>query len=124
MKNVLIAGIDPDLVDYTAPGLPPGLNAEKVHAALKADAANLTERGYGIEICYTDLGETAAETIAARLKAKPFDCVMIGAGIRTPLENLTMFERVINAVHDSAPRTKICFNADPSDIAGAIQRWV
>jgi hypothetical protein len=124
MKNVLIAGIDPELVDYTAPGLPPGLNPEKVHAAIRADQAHLTELGYAVDVCYTDLGQTAAETIAQQLTAKRFDCVMIGAGIRTPLSNLVLFEKVINAVHASAPNTKICFNADPADIAGAIQRWV
>jgi hypothetical protein len=123
-KSVLIAGIDPELVDYSAPGLPPGLNAAKVHAGLKAHAAQLVSLGYSTDICYTDTGETAAETIAAALKAKSFDCVMIGAGIRTPLSNLVLFEKVINAVHAAAPRTKICFNATPMDIAEAVQRWV
>jgi hypothetical protein len=123
-KNVLIAGIDPALVDYTAPGLPPGLSAEKVFAALKADEAHLSGLGYTVDICYTDLGETAAEVIAERLKAKRFDCVMIGGGIRLPPPNLVLFEKVINAVHQAAPQAKICFNATPADSAAAVQRWI
>ena len=33
------------------------------------------------------------------------------------------FERLVNAVHESAPRAKICFNTNPGDTAEAIQRW-
>jgi hypothetical protein len=123
-KNVLIAGLDPELVDYSAPGLPPGLNAEKVHASIKEHVAQLLSLGYSADVCYTDTGATAADTIATALTTKPFDCVMIGAGIRMPLEHLVLFEKVINAVHVAAPNTKICFNATPMDIATAVQRWV
>ena len=124
VKNVLIAGIDPDLVDFSMPGLPPGLNAAKLHAELKNTEADLTGMGYAVEICFTDLGETGAAVVAERLKQKRFDCVMIGGGIRLPPPNLQFFERVINAVHEGAPQAKICFNASATDMTAAVTRWV
>jgi hypothetical protein len=35
MKRVLLVGLDPATVDYSDPALPPGMNAEKIHAGVK-----------------------------------------------------------------------------------------
>jgi hypothetical protein len=35
MKKVLMVGLDPDKVNYSDPALPPGMNAEKIHAGIK-----------------------------------------------------------------------------------------
>jgi hypothetical protein len=35
MKRVLLAGLDPATVDYSDPALPPGMNADKIHAGIK-----------------------------------------------------------------------------------------
>jgi hypothetical protein len=123
-KNVMIVGIDPALVDFTAPGLPPGMTAEKVLAALQADEKHLNGLGYTVVMCYTDLGETAEAVVAKRLKEKRFDCVLIGGGVRLPPANLLLFEKLINVVHEGAPRAKICFNTNPADSAQAVQRWI
>lgn len=123
-KNVMIVGIDPALVDFTAPGLPPGMTAEKVLAGLRADEKHLNGLGYTVVMCYTDLGETAEAVVAKRLKEKRFDCVLIGGGVRLPPANFLLFEKLINVVHEGAPQAKICFNTNPADSAKAVQRWI
>jgi hypothetical protein len=49
--------------------------------------------------------------------------VMFGAALRAA-PHLLLFERLINLVHELAPRAKICFNSTPADTAEAVQRWV
>ncbi len=72
----------------------------------------------------TDAGETAERVVTARLEQEPYDCVVIGAGVRTFPEHFLLFEKLINAVHKSAPTAKICFNTRPGDTAAAVQRWL
>ena len=59
-----------------------------------------------------------------KLRSKPYDCVMIGAGIRLAPGNFLLFEKLINAVHANAPQAKLCFNTKPGDTAEAVMRWV
>jgi hypothetical protein len=58
------------------------------------------------------------------LRAKRYDCVMIGAALRLPPERLLLFEKVLNLVHALAPGARICFSTNPSDTSDAMQRWV
>ena len=62
--------------------------------------------------------------MSAGLKEKTFDCVLIGAGIRTIPPMFLLFEKLVNAVHEGAPHAKICFNTVPEDSAASVQRWV
>ena len=123
-KSVLLVGIDPALVDFTDPALPPGLTAEKVRAALEADVARMTALGFDVTECYTDLGKTAATVVSEALKKNTYDCVLVGGGARIPPANLLLFEKLINAIHEGAPQSKICFNTNPADSAEAVQRWI
>jgi len=120
-KSVLIIGFEPTLLDYATI---PDLDAAKVMAALKADEARLTGLGYEVELCLHDLGETAATVVQDRLRQKQFDCILIGAGVRTIPKYFILFEKLINVVHEHAPQAKLCFNTKPSDTAEAVQRWV
>ncbi|HUK41849.1 MAG TPA: hypothetical protein VLX11_12410 [Candidatus Acidoferrales bacterium] len=120
-KSVLIMGFEPTLLDYTNI---PHLDAAKVMAALKADEAQLRDLGYEVELCLFDLGETAETVVRDRLKQKHFDCILIGAGVRTIPEYFILFEKLINVVHEHAPQSKLCFNTKPSDTAEAVQRWI
>jgi hypothetical protein len=101
----------------------PDMNAGKVRAGLEADRAKLAALGYEAELCLTDLGQTAADVVARKLSERPFDCVVIGAGIRTLPAYFLLFEQLINVVHRAAPDARICFNTRPSDTAEAVQRW-
>jgi hypothetical protein len=49
---------------------------------------------------------------------------MIGAGLRGLVENIILFERVMNVIHQDAPLAKLCFNTQPSDTVEAVLRWV
>jgi hypothetical protein len=115
-----VIGLEPELVDFSTV---PGMNAEKVRDGLKADQARLAELGYDAELCLTDLGDTAADVVAQKLAEKPFNCVVIGAGIRTIPSYFLLFEQLLNVVHQAAPKARICFNTKPSDTAEAVQRW-
>ncbi len=126
VKSVLIVGLQPKLIDFSLPDFAafPGLDAAKVQSALDADKARLNSLGYDAQLCLTDFGETAESVVRDHLKRKKFDCVLIGAGVRTIGTNLILFEKLFNAVHEHAPQAKICFNTKPSDTAEAVQRWV
>lgn len=120
-KRVLLIGFNPSVVDYTKW---PGLTAEKLRAALESDKTRLNELGYSAELCFIDLGSTAEATVEQKLTETPFDCILIGAGIRTSQDYFILFEKLINVVHQYAPTAKICFNTGPTDTAEAVQRWV
>ena len=109
-------GLEPTLVGYS---LIPDMNAEKVMAALKADQAKLNALG-----CLTDLGGTAEAVVLQKLSESTFDCTLIGAGVRTVPTHFLLFEKLINVVHQNAPKAKLGFNTKPSDTAETVQRWV
>lgn len=125
-KSVLVIGLEPTLIDFSAPDFAafPGLNAAKVMAGLTAAEEGLAQLGYDVELCLTDFGETAEATVRDRLEKKRFDCVLIGAGVRTVAGNLLLFEKLINVVHTYAPQAKLCFNTKPTDTVEAVQRWI
>lgn len=120
-KQILVIGLEPELVDFSTM---PDMNAAKVRAGLDADKARLADLGYEAELCLTDLGSTAEAVVARRLSEKPFDCVVIGAGIRTLPAYFLLFEKLVNVVHRHAPAARLCFNTKPSDTAEAVRRWV
>jgi hypothetical protein len=123
-KNVLVVGLDPRLIDFSQPGYPPGMSAEKVFAGVKASEEELTGLGLNVRTCYTDFGETAESVVQSELEQQPFDCVMIGAGVRTVPSNFLLFEKLVNVVHRHAPQASLCFNQLPHDTAEAVKRWI
>jgi hypothetical protein len=82
----------------------------------------LSRLGYDVQMCLTDFGETAEAVVRSQLKQKRFDCVLIGAGIRTIPSNFLLFEKLVNVVHEYAPHARISFNTKPSDTAEAVRR--
>ena len=120
-KNVMSIGLHPDVVNYA---LFPGLTHEKLSHALKAQAEYLEKQGFNVTVCLVDLGQTAEQTARSALLEKQYDVVLIGAGVRTPPPHLPLFEKLINVVHEYAPKAKICFNTSADDTADAILRWV
>ena len=123
-KCVLVVGLDPTLIDFTQPGYMPGMTAEKVFQGIKSSETQLTDLGYEVRTCLTDFGETAETVVENELKQKPWDCVLIGAGVRTVPSNFILFEKLVNVVHAHAPRAKMCFNQLPADIGESVRRWV
>jgi hypothetical protein len=123
-KSVLVIGLDPTLIDFSQPGYPPGMDATKVFAGITSSEDELTRLGYSVQTCLTDFGETAEAIVQSQLEQKRFDCILIGAGVRTVSSNFMLFEKLVNVVHEHAPRARICFNTLPSDIAAAVKRWL
>ena len=120
-KVVLAIGIDPSLVEFSAF---PGLTAELVRNYIDAQIERLRALGFDVDSCLIDLGDTAEAVAAMALRAKRFDCVVIGAGLREPAERLLLFEKIVNLVHIHAPQAAICFNTTPADTADAVRRWI
>ena len=108
------------MVDYSKW---PDLTPEKLTAALEADRNKLNELGYEANLLFIEDPETAFSVVKNTLDQEQYDCVLIGAGVRTVPEHFIVFERLVNAVHESAPNAKICFNTNPGDTAEAVQRW-
>ena len=123
-KSVLVIGLDPQLIDFSQPGYMPGMDATKVMAGLKVSEDELTRLGYRVQTCLTDFGETAAAVVRSQLEQNRFDCILIGAGVRSNPSNFLLFEKLINVVHEHAPQAKLCFNTMPSDTAAAVKRWL
>jgi hypothetical protein len=120
-KTVLAIGIDPAFVDYSQM---PGLTSELFRAYVDDQLGRVRALGYDVESCLIDLGETSSQAVEAALKSRPFDCIVIGAGLRAPPERLPQFEQVLNLVHRLAPQAAIAFNTTPADTAEAVQRWL
>lgn len=123
-KSVLVIGLDPELIDFSQPGYAPGMDATKVSAGLRSAEDELTRLGYSMQMCLTDFGDTAEAVVQSQLNQKRFDCVLIGAGLRTNPSNFMLFEKLINVVHEHAPQAKLCFNTMPGDTAAAVKRWL
>jgi len=123
--RVLIVGQDPDTVDYAAPGIIPGMTAQKVRAGMSASKAALETAGHTCEILEVQPDPPGAQAaIQAALAAQTYDVVVIGAGIRNPPPKLLLFETVVNAVMRAAPAARIAFNTRPDDSDAAALRWV
>jgi hypothetical protein len=120
-KKVLLIGLHPSVVDFS---LFPGLDADKLWMGLNAEEARLQEMGYDAKWCLTDLGETAEAVVLECLRSNEYDCIMVGAGVRTAAPHFILFEKLINLLHTHAPRAKLCFNTRPTDTVDAVQRWV
>jgi hypothetical protein len=124
MTRILFIGQEPETVDFSDPALPPGFNAEKIHAGIAIALRQMTERGWDADLCLVRPDRTAVSTVEGRLASKRYDCVVIGGGIRIPPKSLPLFEMLINAVHRAAPGASIAFNTHPEDTAEAAARWL
>jgi hypothetical protein len=88
-KRVILIGLKPEVVDYTNF---PDLTPEKLMAAIKAEEATLNSLGYDAQWCLVDLDEMARTAVTQKRIETAFDCVMIGAGVRTVPDKLLLFE--------------------------------
>ena len=120
MARVLALGLDPRAVN---PDSIPGLTSEIVQAFIDRQLDRVRAAGHTVESCLVGTEAGAEATLRRKLDGQPFDCVLIGAGLRAP-EHLRLFERLLNVIHRTAAQASICFNTTPADSAEAVQRWV
>ena len=122
MTRVLFVGQQPETVDFSDPAIPPGFNAEKIHAGIAIAMSKMAERGWQADACMIPPDGTASLVLEKQLASGAYDCVVIGAGIRLPPKSLPLFETVVNAVRKFAPAAAIAFNTRPEDTAEAAAR--
>jgi hypothetical protein len=122
MTRVLLVGQRPETVDFSDPAIPPGFNAEKIHAGIAIAMSKMAERGWQGDACMIPPDKTASLVLEKQLATTSYDCVVIGAGIRLPPKSLSLLETVINVVHKAAPNAAIAFNTRPEDTAEAAAR--
>ncbi len=121
--RVLLIGLKPEAVNYADPDLPPGVDEAKVAAGIEATLADMKKRDWDAAFCPIADDDSVEATITEALR-QPWDCIVIGAGVRAPSANLQLFERVINTVHREAADTPVAFNKEPTDTAIAAKRWL
>jgi hypothetical protein len=120
-KKVLMIGWHPSAVNYAKY---PGLTPEKLEASLRADEAGLKALGYDTHLAFIYTADTAAQDLERLLRGGSFDVVMVGAGVRKDDEHFLVFERLVNVIHEHAPKARIAFNTGPTDSEAAIRRWL
>jgi hypothetical protein len=116
-------------------GVPDGIGGEQIARQVRlfhlvADAievgiARFAEHGVGVETCLLGLdgSDDVAAVVVAGLRARPWECVVIGGGVRNE-DQLGLFEQVLNLVRRYAPDAAIAFNSTPADTFDAAARWV
>ncbi|WP_312683324.1 hypothetical protein [Stenotrophomonas chelatiphaga] len=122
VTNVLFIGQKPETVDFSDPALPPGLDAAKINAGIATAIEAVQARGWQVDLCLISPDDIGILQIGGQLRSRPYDCVLIGARLRVPPKRMILFERVINAVHATAPGAAIAFNTRPEDSAEAVAR--
>ncbi len=117
--QVLVIGLDP----YRVPG---PWDPEPVARAIAAGMARFTEAGVGVEVCLVGLdGSDDIEAVLTQaLRRRPWEVVVVGGGLRTPDDQLELFERVVNLVHRHCAGAAIAFNTAPEDTLEAAARWL
>ena len=124
MTAVLFVGQQPETVDFNDPTLPPGLTAEKIQVGIDLADSQMMAQGWDGDLCMISPDEAGLQRLADQLRAKVYDCVIVGAGLRLPPKGLLLFEKIINLIHTQMPHAAIAFNTQPEDTAEAAARWV
>ena len=123
-QAILIIGEDPELVDFSAPGVPPNMSAQTVMEGVGAATDRLKRLGHEVRVLLTKDAETVDALVSEALKERPYDVIVVGAGLRTLPPMLEQFERLINVLREKAPRAKLAFNSRPEDSDKAALRWL
>src|SRR5215475_3782075 len=115
--HVLVIGLDP----YRVPG---PWDPKPVADAIAIGMTALANHGFDADACLVGLdgSDDVEARVTAALQARSWDCVIVGGGIRTPKEQLELFEAMINLVRRHAPKATIAFNRTPHDLADVAAR--
>ncbi|MFI0486880.1 hypothetical protein [Actinomadura sp. 9N215] len=117
--RVLVIGLDP----YRVPG---PWDPRPVVEAIEAGVARFAQHGVGVETCLFGLdgSDDVEAVVGGALRARPWECVIVGGGLRTADDQIELFERLVNLVRRHAPDAAIAFNRTPTDIFDAAARWI
>ena len=117
--RVLVVGLDPHRV--AGPWDP-----RPVADAIEAGLARFAEAGVGVEACLVGLdgGDEVEAVVLEAVRRRPWEVVVVGAGLRDAEGRPDLLERVVNLVHRHAPGAAIAFNSAPGDTFEAAARWL
>lgn len=121
-KSVLIIGQDTRFVDFSS--MPPTVTPEWITEGLNASVDELKAAGHRAELLMVDDGATAGRAVIERLHERPFDVVVIGAGLRIVPKHAQLMEALVNTIHAEASNAKVAFNMTPADSAEAALRFL
>src|SRR5262249_504311 len=109
-RHIVVIGLD----HYRVPG---PWNAKPVADAIQIGMKALTDRGFHAEACLVGLdgSDDVEARVTVALRARSWDCVVVGGGIREPEEQLELFESIINLIRRHARDAAIAFNHTPPD---------
>ena len=122
MAKILLVGIDPDLVDFSDPALPPGIDADFIRRGIRQALDELGAAGHDTGHLYIPIDPADQRLLSDTLASDSIDCVVIGGGVRIPPNNLLLFEAVLNTVAHAAAPPAIALVAHPGEAAGAVAR--
>lgn len=113
---MLVIGLDPHRV-------PGPWDPQPVADGIEAGKARFVEHGLMAEFCLFGLdgSDDVEAVVTAALRARAWECVVVGGGVRNQLE---LFERVVNLVRSHASQAAIAFSAGPEQTYDAAARWV
>ncbi|GAA3574934.1 hypothetical protein GCM10022235_50690 [Kribbella ginsengisoli] len=114
---VLVIGLDP----YRVPG---PWDPTPVAVAIEESVRRFADSGIDATNCLIGLdGSDDVEAVVTNaLRERPWECVLIGGGIRKDEEQLELFELVVNLTRRHAPDAAIAFNRNLTDIVDAVVR--
>jgi hypothetical protein len=112
--TVLVIGFDPNRL--------PVPDKDTIAAALERGQDRFADLGLSGETCLIGMDDQIEAEVTAALRARPWNCVVIGGGIRKPPQALELFELMVNLVRRHAPHAAIAFNTSPEDSADAAAR--
>ena len=117
--RVLVIGLDPRRV-------PGPWDPQPIVDAIEQGLAQFRENGVGVETCLFGLdgSDDIEAVVAAALRSRPWECVVVGGGVRNNDERLELFERLLNLVRQLAPDAAIAFNSTPAGTFDAAARWI
>lgn len=122
MAKVMLAGIDPALVDFSDPALPPGMTAQMISDGLVKAIAELEAQGHSVMQTFVPLDPAELGGFAAQLAGERVDCVVIGGGVTTPPQHRLLFEALLNIIARATPSPAIVLVSRPDEAATAIER--
>jgi hypothetical protein len=114
---VLVIGLDP----YRVPG---PWDPEPIATAIAESVTRFSELGIDAQNCLLGLDGTDdfEAVVTAALQTLPWECVLIGGGIRKDEDQLELFELIVNLARQHAPGAAIAFNKSTADIVDAVVR--
>jgi len=101
----------------------PSDKREHLRKTLAGVDTSMKEAGYE----YRFVGvtpEAGVGPLIEELKSNPVDGICIGFGVRGFPESTPFFEKIIAAIREHAPKSKLFFNTSPDSTVDAAKRWL